>query len=309
MSDDYAAMLGITEEEIDNQLKLYVSAMSKSLETDVDDLRSKLREWYNGYQMSDRGEPVYNPFSLLSALNSKKITNYWFSTGTPSFLIKLIKEIEFDLAELEHMEGHEMDFKVFEIENISLLSLLYQTGYLTLSGYDQSMSLYSFKFPNREVDLSFAKSLLNSFCADKQHICTSNLASAVRAFRVKDFEQVIYNINKILEMLPYDLYIQQEKHYHSIFFLIIKLLGLNIHAEVSTHRGRADAVIITDQEIYIFEFKYNKTADSAIKQIKDKKYYSGYENLNKQIFLFGINFDGETRLVDDWHYEKLSHLC
>ena len=132
MLDDYAAMLGITESEIDSYFVPYIERMAKHMNISYDALRIKLRTWYNGYCMSEAGESVYNPYSLLSALSGKRIRGYWFSTGTPTFLIKTIREKQFDLVQLEQMQASESSFDKFEINNLALLPLLYQTGYLTI---------------------------------------------------------------------------------------------------------------------------------------------------------------------------------
>ena len=304
MMDGYSGMLGITEAEMDKYFAPYIQIMAESMQLSYEDLRIKLRELYNGYRMSESGESVYNPFSLLSAFNSNKLKNYWFKTGTPSFLFKLIKQHKFDITSLEHMRGRDSDFEVFDIDKMSLLPLLYQTGYLTIDKYDAQRNLYYFRYPNQEVSKSFSESLLQSFYA-KNLVISDYVVSFGDSLLEHDFDTTMKLFNKMLKLIPYDLYIREEKYFHGLFFLILKLVGFDINAEVHTHKGRLDILISTAENIYIFEFKYNKSAAEAIQQIKDKQYYSAYENQGKQIYIFGVNFDGATRLIDDWQYRKL----
>ena len=155
------------------------------------------------------------------------------------------------------------------------------------------------------MNLAFTQTLLNQFCDKQSEMCDIKIVDMLEAFLKDDFEAFLQGMNQLLEYIPYDLYLKQEKHYHSLFFLIVKLMGLTINAEVHTHKGRIDAVIVKENRAYIFEFKLNQTAKAAIEQIKDKQYYQEYQNTNKEIYLFGINFNGETRLMDDWAYELL----
>ena len=303
MMDNYAAMLGITEAEIDKYLVAYVKNMANNLHLSYENMRVSLREWYNGYHMSKRDESVYNPFSLLSALNAEDLDAYWFRTGTTSFLFKVIQQYKFDVAKLEYMRGRDSDFAVFDMERISLLPLLHQTGYLTIDDYEARRMLYYFRYPNKEVAKSFSECLLKSFYAPDISM-SDYVIEFGDALVAHDFDTAIKIFNKVLKLMPDDLYMREEKYFHGLFFLILKLVGFDISAEVHTHRGRLDILINAEQDIYIFEFKYNKTAAEAIQQIKDKQYYSAYENQGKQIHLFGVNFDGQTRLIDDWQYEK-----
>jgi hypothetical protein len=307
MDDHYSGLLGYTRKEIEHYFSNNVAAISKHHALTREDCYAKMTEWYNGYQFSAKGTSVYNPFSILKFLSSGTFNAHWFETATPTFLIKLLKKREFDLIDIEGLQISASAFNTFEIEDIPLLPLLYQTGYLTIKEYEPILSTFRLGFPNREVSQAFSESLLQFFSTEE-------------AQSANDLSQICYNLlppewdyaeffsilERLLALIPYDLYIKQEKHFHSLFYLIIKLAGIKISAEVHTQKGRLDAALEMKNKIIIFEFKLNETAEIALNQIKEKAYFKFYQDRKLPIYLVGINFNGEQRAMNEWLVERLT---
>jgi hypothetical protein len=241
---------------------------------------------------------VFNPFSLLLLFKKLDFGNYWFESATPGFLIKLMKEKDFDITRLKEMEVREESFGTYELENLAVLPLLFQTGYLTIKEYDKDFMTYILGYPNFEVENSFQYSLLSNYSGI--HV-DGYLIDLIRTLRNDDFEIFFDTLRIFFADIPYDLHIKKEKYYQTIFYLIFSLIGLKVEAEVKTNKGRIDAVII-DKEIYIFEFKFNGDKDHALNQIKEKKYFEKYQGKGKKIYLFGVEFIDKN--VGEWVVEK-----
>lgn len=304
--DQCSALLGYTREEILNYFSKNVEELAVKRGLSLEDAYSQIKEWYNGYQFSNEGSKVYNPFSVLNLFNSKVFSAHWFETGTPFFLISLIKQREFDLANLEHINVSEQSFSSFDIEELPTLPLLYQTGYLTIKFFLPDVNAYSLGFPNREVSQSFSESLLTTFASSKAECgkllfeLSGNLH--VGAWNYSRFFEVML---QILALIPYDLYVRKEKYFHSLFYLTLKLAGFQIGAEIHTQQGRTDAVLEARDKVIIFEFKLNESSQIAMDQIKQKKYYQMYQDRELPIYLVGINFNGEQRVIDGWQVEQI----
>lgn len=307
MLNQYSALLGYTKAELDRYFSRQISEIAKKRDLDIDECYRLIKEWYNGYLFSDEGEFVYNPFSVLSFLQGQKFDAHWFETGTPTFLIKLIQKREFDLIDLEQYEVSNAAFSTFEIEELPTIPLLYQTGYLTIKQYDPEFNRYRLGFPNREVGIAFSERLITYFATGKAK-AEDYLSQLYRNISATewDFTHFFSILSELLALIPYDLYLKQEKHFQSLFYIIIKLAGFNISAEVHTQRGRVDAVLEGKDKIIIFEFKLDATAQIAMEQIKQKQYYQLFADSDLPIYLVGINFDGKARQMNDWLVEKMS---
>lgn len=307
MSDAYSALTGYTDDELKQYFETEVDALAKHLQIDKTDCYNKIKEWYDGYKFSENGQYVYNPFSVLRLLKHQAFKAHWFQTGTPSFLLKLLAEHQFDPQHLESIEVSANSFESFDINDIPTLPLLYQTGYLTIKHYDPKLESYLLHYPNREVSQAFTESLITYFATEK----TNSSKYLIQLYRnlmgdiwpVEDFIKII---NSILALMPYDLYINQEKHYHSLFFLIMKLAGIKLNAEFKTQLGRADACLVMNNKVIIFELKLNKTAQEGMKQIHKRKYYEIFTDHESPIHLVAINFNGKTRSIDDFIFEQLT---
>jgi len=305
MDPIFAAALGITEAEIDQYFGAYVAAVATHTGVTPETLRQQMQYWYDGFCFAQDGERVYNPFSLLQFLKKQYFNNYWFETGTPTFLIKLIQERNYDIHQLKELQLEGLAFSTYEIENLEILPLLFQTGYLTIKAYDPQRNLFTLYYPNYEVENAFLTWLLSAFSHVDNTLNVNHLwqlFDALKANNLKDFFQVLA---LFFARIPYDLHLKQEKYYQTIFYLIFTLLNLRIDAEKRTSRGRIDTVIELANAIYIFEFKLDSSEQIALQQIKDNGYADLYRGRGKTIHLVGVNFASQQRGVAGWQVETL----
>jgi len=297
MGMQYSSLLGITRQEMEDSFKDHIDRFAETEGVSNAELIEKITYWYNGFCFSRTCERVFNPFSMLLLFDNARFSNYWFESATPSFLIKLMKEKNFDIKRLKEMEVREESFGAYELENLAALPLLFQTGYLTIKEYDKTFMTYILGYPNFEVENSFQYALLNSY--SNMHV-DGYLIDLIRALRNDDFETFFDTLRIFFANIPYDLHIKKEKYYQTVFYLIFSLIGLKVEAEVKTNKGRIDSVII-DKDIYIFEFKFDGDKDQALNQIKDKKYFEKYHGERKKIYLFGVEF--ADRNIGKWVVE------
>ncbi len=299
MDAQYSSLLGITMEEMETCFKDHIDFFVKRKKISNAELMKKIIYWYNGFCFSKSCRKVFNPFSALLLFKKLDFSNYWFESATPGFLIKLIKGKKIDIEKMQKLEVREENLSTYEIEDLSLIPLLFQTGYLTIKGYDEDFMTYRLGYPNFEVENSFQYALLRSYSYTETN---GSLVGLIRALRNDDFELFFDTLRIFFADIPYDLQLNKEKYYQTIFYLIFSLIGLKVEAEVKTNKGRIDAVII-DKDVYIFEFKFNGDKDQALNQIKDKKYFEKYQGMDKKIYLFGVEFVDKN--VGDWVFEKL----
>lgn len=301
MTDDYSALLGYTLKELQYFFAKEIDNVAQVNGLTINDCYHQIKEWYNGYKFSENGQLVYNPFSTLKLFDSKRFSAHWFETGTPTFLINLIKQRQFDLSNLEEINVTEQSFSSFDIEDFPTLPLLYQTGYLTIKSILPQINAFCLGFPNREVSQAFSENLLTTFASSKAE-CNKLLVEVAENLFTNpwDYSNFFEIMQKLFALIPYDLYVKQEKHFHSLFYLIIKLAGFQINAEIHTQQGRADAILETNDRIIIFEFKMNENPQNAIDQIQQKKYHEVYLSRQLPIYLVGINFNSQQRAIDGW---------
>jgi ATP-dependent exoDNAse (exonuclease V) beta subunit len=231
---------------------------------------------------------------------------HWFATGTPTFLVNLIQERQFDIANIENLKIREADLSVFEIDKLSVLPLLYQTGYLTIKSYDRESRHYELGYPNREVEVAFLESLLARFSKVDEPVQSSFIFDMVAALKKQTFADFFQLLKGFLASIPYDLHIPGEKYYQNVFYFVFTLVGLRLNAEVHTNRGRIDAVIEGKDNILIFELKVDKSAQEALEQIKEKGYADQYRPQQKAIYLIGLNFNSAERNVNEYVVEQLA---
>ena len=293
----FAALVGLTQEELENNFENHLQASQERLKINRDQLLTELKEWYNGYSWD--GEVfVYNPFSLLNFFHKSAFLNFWFSTGTPTFLVDLLRERQ--LYNLGKVEVGQAAFDSFDIENIDSYSLLFQTGYLTIKQVEP-FGLYLLDFPNREVKDSMLQYLVAGFSNGAYSQSTPIVLKLRKAFLANDYNKIVLIINSLFKSIPSHIFIKEkEAYYHSVVFLVFQYLGKFIEAEVNTSDGRIDAVVQTDTHIYVLEFKLDESADAAIQQIQTKGYGEKYQSAAKQIIGLGINFSSSTKSVDGW---------
>ena len=301
MSDDYATMCGYTEKELKDYFDEKISDLAALHGIEYKDFLARVKKWYDGYKFSDGGENVYNPVSISKFLQDNgKFNNYWFETGTPSIIIKKIKDTKFDLSEIISNYNTEDIFSAFSPDDVSIIPLMYQTGYLTIKDVkypDRKKSndeqiLYKLGFPNTEVEQSFFRRLLAGLNNENLigDYLSIKLRKAVTEGKIDEFMSIM---DTYLSNIPYDIQLKYEKYYQSIFFMIFRMIGCDIRAEERTDKGRIDAVLDTGDHIYVFEFKMNKSARIALKQIKENEYAKPYQHSGKPITIIGANYNFE----------------
>ncbi len=304
----FANMLGYTQEELETNFAEYIDQVVQGQNIPREELLRELKLWYNGYRFEESVASVYNPVSIAQFfLNGGKFRNYWFATGTPTFLIELIQRQNFDLERALTQSVSELAFEAFEIDRINPLSLLLQTGYLTIrdSFVKYGSTRYLLDFPNREVKEAFEEYLLSRFSTfstdDVRNICFD----LIDAVKQRDVPQFMNLLKTFFAQVPYELTMKSESHFHLLFYSIFLLIGIRVEAESRTNNGRIDAVISDGDCVFIFEFKINQDAEIALEQIREKEYFRKYQNTGKKIILIGANFDIDARQIDDWKMEEV----
>lgn len=300
MNDRYSAICGITASELASQLKPDVEALAEANGETYEQACNHLKKMYDGYHFSPNCEDIYNPFSLLNALNDKEYGSYWFSSGTPTFLISLLKRCNFNFESLEGMTASAEQFDAPTEKITNPIPVLYQSGYLTIKEYIREARLYTLAYPNEEVKLGFINSLIPEYVNDMYLTRSPFIYNFTSDLRKNDLDSCMKRITAFFASIPYDLNNKEEKHYHTIFYLLFSMAGLYIESEVRSAVGRADAVLKTATHIYVFELKLDGSADEALKQIDSKGYLVPYTCDGRKLVKVGINFDSATRTVSEW---------
>jgi hypothetical protein len=304
MQSDYAELLGYTDEEIFRYFKDYIPSLAEANGLSYEDCVESLRTWYNGYRFSQKEAKVYNPFSILNALKSRSFKTFWFETGTPSFLVNLIKEKDYPIPNIESLQVREATFSTYDLENLQLEALLFQTGYITIQGYDGF--LYRLGYPNQEVKNSFLSYLYDNLVKLADTTLKEQYIRLHQYLAQEDINQFIATVNAILSAIPYpQLQGKDESYYHTVFYLMLAASGVLVLTEPLSSHGRVDMAVEFKDKVYIVELKCNQSAAEAIRQIREKRYQEKYQQTGRKIFLLGINFDTRERAVKDWRLESL----
>ena len=305
MDSRYATMFGYTQDELEANFGDRIAALAGN--TDIIAYKAKVKEWYNGYRFEENAKTVYNPVSLAQFFESGgKFNNYWFSTGTPSFLMELTKQKDFNFEAALKEAVPQVAFNAFEVDNIDPLTLLLQTGYITIKGTEErfGQTWYCLDFPNREVAGAFSAYILNSYAGKTQTASVQFTAEIATALLNKDLKKLRKAMEVFFAGIPYTSHKKQESTFQTIFFSIFRLLGLYVEAESATNDGRIDAVVQTQDAIFIFEFKLDNNP-TALEQIKEKEYYKKYLLDKREIYIVGVNFDSEKGNLAGWEDELI----
>ena len=299
MNSEFAAICGITKEELVEQLEPEIEVMAEKLGISAKTVVQRLRKKYDGYHFTEDSPDIFNPFSLLNSLREKKFKNYWYSTGTPTHLTQMLSQYS---IRPEELEGFSATLSMFDIplEQASTpLPLLYQSGYLTIKSCRSTR--YTLGFPNEEVRLSFLQGLMPYYSKkirDENEIFLSDLTLALEEH---DVDRSMNLLRSFFSSIPYDTEKQDEDHYKTMFYLIFRLASaFEVRTEERSAAGRCDALIETEDTIYLFEFKLDGTAEEALKQIDDKGYAIQYEAGDKKIVKVGVNFEKDKRTIERW---------
>lgn len=301
---DYATIAGYTQVELEYYFEDYLQLVENHLKTNREELVKQMRYWYNGFSW-DGINKVYNPFGVLNFLDQKRFRNYWFSTGNPKFLIQQMKkQVRFDV-ENSKSNGYLLD--KYDIDNLDLVPLCFQTGYLTVKHIDEWTEEMVLDYPNKEVRESMYQFMIDDIAKNPQRVHTGlTIRDLNQALLTNDLAKVKTIINSLLASLPYETYKNQsEGFYHGLLHLIFSYIGMFVESEPHLSQGRADVEVQTPQYIYIFEFKFNHTAEEAIAQIKNNHYADKYQAAEKPIFGIGVNFNEAQKQIDGWVVEIL----
>lgn len=303
LQEKYAGICGITQEELLTAFEPEIDSMASSQGMNRNECLSELKKYYDGYHFHPNGEEVYNPFSLLKALDEREFNAYWFATGTPTFLVRRLKKLRFDLRQF--LDGSLCAtpslLTDYRADDQSMVSLLYQTGYLTITGYDRQARLYLLGFPNEEVKYGFMESLLPEYAPQSIPGSGTDIYTLRRRILQGDLDGIRDILTALFASIPYTTNDAPFEHYfQSVLYIVFTLLGQFVKCEVHSSRGRADCIMETDEFVYIFEFKVDQPADAALAQIEEKGYDLPYRADKRQIFKIGVGFDSESRSLKDW---------
>ena len=306
MRSDYAGVCGITEEEMLTAMSDYIDDFAEALQTTREGAIEGLKRQYDGYHFTWPSPDIYNPFSLLNAFQDHKYTNYWFSSGTPTYLVEMMRKFHVLPSDISHMEAMASEFDAPTEGMLSIIPLLYQSGYVTIKSCNQIGELYVLDIPNTEVRIGLMNSLLPLYATTKTGRGMTAAAKMSLALRRDDIDEALKLLQAYLLTVPYCDNANSEGHYQQMLYIIFSLLGQfdGLDVEVHTPTGRVDVVMKTSKAIYLFELKLNKSAEAAMQQIDLKDYSSKFALAGLPIVKVGINFDPDRRTVSDWTIEQ-----
>jgi hypothetical protein len=298
LMQEYADICGITEDELEDVFHDDIQAMADKQNKSYHAMHEALKREYNGYHFNkEMTKSVYNPYSLLNALSRKELSHYWFETGTPTFLVHLLKKYRPNLDKLENATMTRDDLAMIHTFVSNPLPIIYQSGYLTISGYDDEFSEFTLNYPNAEVKEGFLKGLI-PLVMGEERATEFEVAHFVRAVRRGDTDDFFERISSLLANVPYDVKLNYEVHFQNFIYLLFTLMGFYTNVEIHSAKGRADMVVKTDKYIYVMEFKRDSTAQAAMQQIKDKGYAEPFKLDGRQIILVGANFAQDMSNID-----------
>ena len=309
MDDRYVEICGITEEEIHTYLEKELQGLASRQKVSYEEMCLELKKRYDGYHFVENSIGMYNPFSLLNTFAKKKLSDYWFETGTPSYLVELLKRTDYNLYDMAHTQTNADVLNSIDSASNNPIPVIYQSGYLTIKGYEPEFGIYRLGFPNREVEEGFVKYLLPFYTSVRASKTPFEIGQFVREIRSGNYDAFFHRLQSFFADTPYEVIAGQkperdtELHYRNVLFIVFKLVGLYTQVEYHTSNGRIDLVLQTDRYVYIMEFKLNGTAEEALRQIEEKGYALPFAGDNREVFKIGVNFSSETRNIEKWLVE------
>ena len=305
MDQSYCNICGITEHELQDNLHDYVCELAQTNSMEVGECYERLRRMYDGYHFRQQTEGVYNPFSVLNALRKQEFDSYWFETGTPSYLVELLQRHDYNLESMSQAEVTADVLNSIDAESKDPIPVIYQSGYLTIKGYDSRFKQYTLGFPNEEVETGFIQYLLPYYLSKTKDRTAFDVKKFASDVETGNPEQFCRRLKSLFADTPYELVKDLENHYQNIVWVVFKMLGFYTQAEYHTSEGRIDLLIATSDYRYVMEFKLDGSAEEALQQIKDKHYAIPFAMDDKQTYLIGMNFDNQTRNIEKYLIAKL----
>ena len=306
MKPAYATICGIAAKELLHTFKPEIKRVGERNGLSFDDTVRRLTDMYDGYRFEESAERVFNPFSLLNVFDAGKFDNYWFQTGTPTYLADILKRSDYDLRLLiEGVEVPSSAFTAYRAETNNPLPMIYQSGYLTIKDYDAEGDLYTLGFPNDEVRYGFLNFLSPYYTMVPDSETGFHIVKFMRELKAGEVEAFMERLKVFFAGIPYELTVNTERYYQAIFYVVFTLLGRFVQTEVRSSRGRADAVVWTDDFIYVFEFKLAGSAREALRQIGEKGYLIPYVLDGRKLVKVGVNFDKDIRNIGEFLVERV----
>ena len=305
MDGRYETLCGITQEELRNYFSEPVRDMASVYHCTEEEMMQRLKGQYDGYHFSDSLTDVYNPFSLLNAFNKKSIRDYWFSSGTPTYLIRLLAHFKENMNELTGKYYRTEEFIDYKADVEQPLPMIYQSGYLTIKDYNMRRNTFLLDFPNNEVKNGFLTAIATSYLQPKKRV-EGWIFDVLDALEGGDTGRLCSLFTSFLSSIPYtmrrkDDEVERERYFQYTFYLILRLISVyTVYVEKVQSQGRVDCVLETPQYVYIFEFKLDGTADEALRQIEEKGYANEYASDTRTLYKIGASFSSETGTIGDW---------
>ena len=305
LDPQFADICGITQEEMEYNFAPFVDKYANNYDGKENYVKM-LKSFYNGYRFSNNKLSVYNPFGLIKHFKSGEFLPYWYESGTPGYLIKLLDTEKIDILTFRNTTVTVADFRKYDTDNFEAVPILYQSGYLTIKDYESETQLFTLDYPNTEVRASFTDELAVQYLGVSRTNKNALTANLTKYLFSGDIESAIeLAIKPFMAEIPNNLAIKEEKYFQTIFHIIFNMMGLKCRSEVSIATGRIDAVIETPRFVYCFEFKLDKTVKQALTQIDENEYLTPYIGGTKTLFKVGVNFNYEERKIENWAFEKV----
>ena len=304
MRDDYAGICGITKEELLGNMSEDINALAEAQGLSREEAISKLKENYDGYHFSPVSPGVFNPYSLLKCFDEKNFGAYWFASGTPTYLINMMKKFEVLPSDISRVEADESEFDAPTENMPTIMPLLYQSGYITIKDYDKEFNYYTLDVPNKEVKVGLTKALIPSYVTPNTLATTNTARRIAQCLAKQDMEGALQLLKTYLGTVPYCNDTHYEGHYQQVLYIIFSLLtDYLVDVEVHTPHGRVDIVMLSRTNLYLIEVKMNKDAQTAMQQIDLKDYRQRFALCGKPVVKVGINFDSDKGNIEDWEIE------
>ena len=304
MDESYDTLCGITEEEMHRYFEESIQKLADRYDISYEEACARLKKRYDGYHFVEYGTGVYNPFSLLSTFRANKFGSFWFETGTPTFLVQLLQRENFYLPDLTQQQVSADMLNSIDAMDRNPIPVIYQSGYLTIKDYDEEFKVYTLGFPNEEVEEGFANYLLPYYAHTGSEGAPMYVRNFVLALRNGKPEEFMKRMQVLFADTDYKIVGNAELYFQNAFYIVTKLLGFYTEVERTISDGRIDMIVKTKDYIYIFEFKYDQSADTALQQIEDKGYAKPFATDGRKIVKIGVNFSREHRCIDEWKIKK-----